>query len=507
MALNNFVKSIRNIMRNDAGINGDAQSIEQIAWMLFLKIYDEKENDWEFNETDYKSFIPETCRWRSWAKDEGDGNALTADALLDFVNNTLFPTLKSLEVTPDTPIRSAIVRTTFEDANQYMKDGVLLRQIINVIDALNLGNYNESHAFGEIYETILKEMQSAGSAGEFYTPRALTNFMAEIIDPQVGEQMADFACGTGGFITSWLKVLDKKVQEAQTTDAQKKYSESIYGIEKKQFPYMLCVTNMLLHDIEAPLILHDNSLSKDVLNYTDADKFDVVLMNPPYGGSEKNDIKQHFPSDLSSSETADLFMVLIMYRLKEAGRAAVILPDGFLFGTDNAKLAIKEKLLREFNLHTIVRLPGSIFAPYTSIATNILFFSNEQAEGAKEGFSTDKTWFYRLDMPDGYKHFSKTKPMRSEHCDPLRTWWYNRTEIISEDGKDEKARAFTASELLELGFNLDQCKFPKEEEEILAPAELLENYYKRRFALEHEIDKTLTEVQRILGIDINTTEQ
>jgi eco57I restriction endonuclease len=507
MALNNFVKSIRNIMRNDAGINGDAQRIEQIAWMLFLKIYDEKENDWEFNETDYKSFIPETCRWRSWAKDEGDGNALTADALLDFVNNTLFPTLKSLEVTPDTPIRSAIVRTTFEDANQYMKDGVLLRQIINVIDALNLGNYNESHAFGEIYETILKEMQSAGSAGEFYTPRALTNFMAEIIDPQVGEQMADFACGTGGFITSWLKVLDKKVQEAQTTDAQKKYSESIYGIEKKQFPYMLCVTNMLLHDIEAPLILHDNSLSKDVLNYTDADKFDVVLMNPPYGGSEKNDIKQHFPSDLSSSETADLFMVLIMYRLKEAGRAAVILPDGFLFGTDNAKLAIKEKLLREFNLHTIVRLPGSIFAPYTSIATNILFFSNEQAEGAKEGFSTDKTWFYRLDMPDGYKHFSKTKPMRSEHCDPLRTWWYNRTEIISEDGKDEKARAFTASELLELGFNLDQCKFPKEEEEILAPAELLENYYKRRFALEHEIDKTLTEVQRILGIDINTTEQ
>jgi eco57I restriction endonuclease len=507
MVLNNFVKSIRNIMRNDAGINGDAQRIEQIAWMLFLKIYDEKENDWEFNETDYKSFIPETCRWRSWAKDEGDGNALTADALLDFVNNTLFPTLKSLEVTPDTPIRSAIVRTTFEDANQYMKDGVLLRQIINVIDALNLGNYNESHAFGEIYETILKEMQSAGSAGEFYTPRALTNFMAEIIDPQVGEQMADFACGTGGFITSWLKVLDKKVQEAQTTDAQKKYSESIYGIEKKQFPYMLCVTNMLLHDIEAPLILHDNSLSKDVLNYTDADKFDVVLMNPPYGGSEKNDIKQHFPSDLSSSETADLFMVLIMYRLKEAGRAAVILPDGFLFGTDNAKLAIKEKLLREFNLHTIVRLPGSIFAPYTSIATNILFFSNERAEGAKEGFSTDKTWFYRLDMPDGYKHFSKTKPMRSEHCDPLRTWWHNRTEIVSEDGKDEKARAFTASELFELGFNLDQCKFPKEEEEILAPAELLESYYKRRFALEQKIDKTLTEVQRILGIDINTTEQ
>lgn len=507
MALNNFVKSIRNIMRNDAGINGDAQRIEQIAWMLFLKIYDEKENDWEFNEDNYQSFIPEECRWRSWAKDNGDGNALTADALLGFVNNTLFPTLKSLEVTPDTPVRSRIVRTTFEDANQYMKDGVLLRQIINIIDDLNLSDYNESHAFGEIYETILKEMQSAGSAGEFYTPRALTDFMAEIIKPQIGEKMADFACGTGGFITSWLKALDKKVQETNTADAQKEYANSIYGIEKKQFPYMLCVTNMLLHGIEAPLVLHDNSLNKDVLNYTEGDKFDVVLMNPPYGGSEKSDIKQHFPSDLSSSETADLFMVLIMYRLKKNGRAAVILPDGFLFGADNAKLAIKEKLLREFNLHTIVRLPGSIFAPYTSIATNILFFNNEQVEGAEEGFCTEKTWFYRLDMPEGYKHFSKTKPMRSEHCEPLRTWWHNRTEIISEDGKDEKVRAFSAQELLMLGCNFDQSKFPKEEEEILAPAELLESYYKRRFALEHEIDKTLAEVQRILGIDINPTEQ
>ena len=507
MALNNFVKSIRNIMRNDAGINGDAQRIEQIAWMLFLKIYDEKENDWEFNEDNYQSFIPEECRWRSWAKDEGDGNALTADALLGFVNNTLFPTLKSLEVTPETPVRSRIVRTTFEDANQYMKDGVLLRQIINIIDDLNLSDYNESHAFGEIYETILKEMQSAGSAGEFYTPRALTDFMAEILNPQIGEKMADFACGTGGFITSWLKALDKKVQETNTADAQKEYANSIYGIEKKQFPYMLCVTNMLLHGIEAPLVLHDNSLNKDVLNYTEEETFDVVLMNPPYGGSEKNDIKQHFPSDLSSSETADLFMVLIMYRLKKSGRAAVILPDGFLFGGDNAKLAIKEKLLREFNLHTIVRLPGSIFAPYTSIATNILFFNNEQAEGAEEGFCTEKTWFYRLDMPEGYKHFSKTKPMRSEHCEPLRTWWHNRTEIVSEDGKDEKARAFSAQDLLTLSCNFDQCKFPKEEEEILAPAELLESYYKRRFALEHEIDRTLAEVQRILGININTTEQ
>ena len=360
-------------MRNDAGINGDAQRIEQMAWMLFLKVYDEKENDWELDDDDYKSIIPEECRWRNWAHDDGSGNALTGDELLSFVNNTLFVKLKNIEVTPTTPIRQAIVKTTFEDANQYMKDGVQLRQVLNVIDGLNLGDYEESHAFGEIYETILKEMQSAGSSGEFYTPRALTEFMAEIVNPQIGEKMADFACGTGGFITSWLSELDKKVK---TAEDRKEYNQSVFGIEKKQFPYMLCVTNLLLHGIDTPLVYHDNSLTKDVLNYTDGDKFDVVLMNPPYGGNEKSDVKSHFPSDMRSSETADLFMVLIMYRLKKNGRAAVIVPDGFLFGADNTKIAIKTKLLRDFNLHTIIRLPGSIFAPYTPIATNILFFDN-----------------------------------------------------------------------------------------------------------------------------------
>ena len=497
MALTNFVKNIRNIMRNDAGINGDAQRIEQIAWMLFLKVYDEKENDWEFNEDDYRSFIPENCRWRNWAHDEGDGEAMTADRLLDFVNNTLFPTLKNLEVTPDTPMRSAIVRITFQDANQYMKDGVLLRQVINVIDGLDLSDYEESHAFGEIYESILKEMQSAGSAGEFYTPRALTDFMAEIIRPQVGEQMADFACGTGGFLTSWLKELDKVVRTAEDREA---YAQSVYGIEKKQFPYMLCVTNMLLHNIDSPQVSHDNSLTKDVLNYTDDDCFDVILMNPPYGGNEKNDVKRHFPADLSSSETADLFMVVIMYRLKQQGRAAVILPDGFLFGTDGAKLAIKERLLRKFNLHTVIRLPGSIFSPYTSIATNILFFNNEVAEGAKEGFSTNDVWFYRLDMPEGYKHFSKTKPMLSAHCQPIRDWWDDRQEIIDAETGDEKSRRFTAQELLDMGCNFDQCKFPKDEEEVLRPAELLQQYHAQRSALDAKIDNTLAIIEKMLGM-------
>lgn len=416
--LSGFVKRIRDIMRNDAGINGDAQRIEQIAWMLFLKVYDAKEQDWEFDDAAYESVIPAPCRWANWAHDDRSGAALTGDALLDFVNNTLFPTLKKLPVDASTPIRKAIVQTTFADANQYMKDGVLLRQVINQIDELDLSGYEESHAFNEIYETILKELQSAGSAGEFYTPRAVTDFMAQRIAPQIGERMADFACGTGGFITSWLKELEKRIC---TTNDREAYGESVYGIEKKQFPYMLCVTNLLLHGLDNPRVFHDNSLLRDVLDYTENDQFDVILMNPPYGGSEKADVKNHFPDDLASSETADLFLSVIMYRLKKNGRAAVILPDGFLFGTDNAKVNIKKKLLGEFDLHTVIRLPGSVFAPYTSITTNILFFDRTHP--------TEETWFYRLDMPEGYKHFSKTKPMKAEHFAPAVEWWENRREI------------------------------------------------------------------------------
>lgn len=485
--LTGFVKRLRDIMRNDAGINGDAQRIEQIAWMLFLKVYDAKEQDWEWDDEDYQSIIPDACRWQNWAADDKSGNAMTGDKLLDFVNNTLFPTLKNLPVTADTPIKKAIVQTTFADANNYMKDGVLLRQVINVIDELDFSDYEESHAFGEIYETILKELQSAGSAGEFYTPRAVTDFMALVIKPQIGETMADFACGTGGFIVSWLNQLQKHIKS--TADADK-YSNSICGIEKKQFPYMLCVTNLLLHGLDVPKVYHANTLLHDVLDYTEDDKVDVILMNPPYGGSEKADVKNHFPDDLASSETADLFMSVIMYRLKQNGRAAVILPDGFLFGTDNAKVNIKKKLLREFNLHTIIRLPGSVFSPYTSITTNILFFDNTHP--------TKETWFYRLDMPEGYKHFSKTKPMKLEHFQPVMDWWDNRQEI-NEDGFD-KAKKFTAQQLTEeFGYNLDQCGYPHEEEEILAPMDLIQRYEEQRASLNAEIDRVLGEISAILG--------
>ena len=499
--LSGFVKRIRDIMRNDAGINGDAQRIEQMAWMLFLKVYDAKEQDWDMNEDNYESIIPEECRWCNWAVDDRSGKAMTGDPLLEFVNNVLFPVLKGkdildgsgnvrikgITVNANTPIKKSIVKTAFEDANQYMKDGVLLRQIINIIDAVDLTDYEEIHAFGFIYESILKELQSAGSAGEYYTPRAVTDFMAKMIQPKIGEKMADFACGTGGFITSWLKELEPQIKDIQDQAA---YDHSIYGIEKKQFPYILCMTNMLLHGLDIPNVFHDNSLTRDVLDYTEEDQYDVILMNPPYGGSEKQDVKNHFPDDLASSETADLFMAVIMYRLKKNGRAAVILPDGFLFGLDNAKVNLKKKLLKEFNLHTIIRMPGSVFAPYTSITTNILFFDNTKA--------TEETWFYRLDMPSDRKHFSKTKPMELKHFDPVVEWWNDRQEITL-DGFD-KAKCYTAAQIAdELGYNLDQCGYPHKEEEILAPMDLMQRYQEERASLNAEIVRVLADLSALLG--------
>ena len=480
-----FIKRIRDIMRMDAGINGDAQRIEQMVWMLFLKVYDAKEDDWELNEDDYVSIIPEECRWRNWAPKDEDGKALTGDPLLNFVNNTLFPTLKELKVTPETPVKKAIVKSTFEDANNYMKDGVHLRQVINIIDEIEFDDVKESHAFGFVYEEILKDLQSARSSGEFYTPRAVTDFMALMIQPKLGEQMADFACGTGGFITSWLSQLAKQVKD---TEDQKKYDDSIYGIEKKPFPYLLCVTNMLLHDIEVPKIYHENSLNHNLLDYTDDDKFDVILMNPPYGGHEDKSILGFFPEDLSSSETADLFMSVIMYRLKKNGRAAVIVPDGFLFGTDK-KVNIKRKLLTEFNLHTIIRLPNSVFAPYTAITTNLLFFDNTKP--------TEETWYYRVDMPSDRKHFSKTKPMELKHFDECIEWWNNRKEIILEDGP--KAQKYTVDYLLEeRGCDLDLCKYPHEEEEVLDPLDTIRNYQEKRAALNTEIDHILEKLEALL---------
>src|SRR5665647_3088988 len=444
MSLGSFVKTIQNIMRGDSGINGDAQRVEQMTWTLFLKVYDAKEEDWEFHDDDYESIIPEELRWRNWAVDHKDGKAMTGQSLLDFVNNKLFPTLKELAITEKTPMKQSILKAVFEDSNQYMKDGILLRKVINAIDAIEFDEYDERHAFGDIYETILKGLQSAGNAGEFYTPRAVTDFMVKIIDPKLGERIGDFACGTGGFLTSTLKVLETQIE---TIEDREKYNKSIYGIEKKPLPYLLSITNMLLHDIDSPNIYHGNSLERDVREYKENDKFDIVLMNPPYGGTESEGLKINFPADMRSSETADLFMSVSLYRRHDTGRAAVIIPDGFLCGTDNAKAAIKKKLIEEFNLHTIVRMPSSVFSPYTSITTNILFFDKSK--------KTENVWFYRLDIPDGYKHFSKTKPMKLEHFDECVAWWNDRSEIKNTETDTYKAKGYTVQELADRGYDID----------------------------------------------------
>lgn len=487
MAISNFVKRIQDVMRNDSGVNGDAQRIEQIVWILFLKIYDAKEEAWELYDDNYKSIIPEGLKWRDWAVDLKDGEALTGDSLLDFVNNTLFPTLKNLEIDEETPMSQIIVKSAFEDANNYQKDGVLLRQVINIIDEIDFTEYKERHEFGTIYESFLKDLQSAGNAGEFYTPRAVTDFMVKVVKPELGEKIGDFACGTGGFLTSALSELDKQV--GNSLENRQIYNNSVYGIEKKALPHMLCVTNMLIHDIDDPNILHGNALETDYKELRKMEPFDVILMNPPYGGSEKESVKVNFPTELRSSETADLFMNVIMYRLKKHGRAAVIIPDGFLFGTDNAKFNIKKKLFSEFNVHTVIRMPHSVFAPYTSIRTNIVFFDNTQP--------TEETWFYRVDMPEGYKNFSKTRPMKLEHFNEALAWWDDREEL-EVDGFS-KAKKYTIDEIIDRSYNIDLCGFPHEEEVILEPMDLIQEYQEKRASLNAEIDHVLEQITSMLG--------
>ncbi len=488
--LSSFVKRIRDVMRNDAGINGDAQRIEQLAWMLFLKVYDAKEEDWEFEDENYESIIPENLRWRNWAHAENQNKGLTGDQLLNFVNNELFPKLKKLEINPDTPIRQSIVRTTFEDANNYMKDGVLLRQIISIIDELDFGSYEETHAFGEIYETILKELQSAGSAGEFYTPRAVTRFIVEMLNPRVGETFGDFACGTGGFLTAAIDYFHE--QKNVSNEDVKKINNSIFGFEYKPFPYLLCNTNLLVHGIDTPQIEYGTAFCKPINDFDEKEKVDVIAMNPPYGGVTTAAELTNIPAQFKTSETAVLFIAYITKRLKQNGRAGVIIPDGFLFGNDGASVAVKKVLLEEMNLHTIIRLPASVFAPYTSITTNILFFDNK-----KPG---EELWIYRMDMPEDLKHFSKTKPITDEHMEVVKMWWTNRSEMFEEG--NEKVRCFKKSEIAANGYNLDLCKYPKEEEEILSVKDTILNYKKHSEAADEKINTTLSKITEILGIEL-----
>ena len=436
MALSTTIKSIQDIMRKDVGVDGDAQRISQLVWMLFLKIYDDREAEQELMDDNYASPIPQKLRWRVWAADE---EGITGDALKAFVDNQLFPTLKELPAEGPSAQRALLVRELFRDAYNYMKSGTLIRQVVNKINAdIDFNDSKKRHALGEIYEQILRDLQSAGNAGEYYTPRAVTQFAVDMVDPKLGEKILDPACGTGGFLTSTIEHIRKK--EVKRPAQEAKLQASIHGFEKKPLPHLLCTTNMILHGIDVPTnILHDNTLSRPLRDYGQKDRVDVILTNPPFGGMEEDGIENNFPKDFRTRETADLFLVLIMTLLKQGGRAAVVLPDGSLFG-EGIKTTIKRMLMEECNLHTIVRRPKGVFRPYTGINTNLLFFT--------KGGPTKAVWYYEHPYPPGYKSYSKTKPMRIEEFEPEKKWWPKRKET-------EQAWKVTAAEIAERGYNLD----------------------------------------------------
>ncbi len=456
MSISTTIKSIQDIMRQDTGVDGDAQRISQLVWMLFLKIFDDKEQEYELLDDDYTSPVPERLRWRSWA---ADPEGMTGDELLEFINNDLFKTLKDLSFNPDDDPRGFIVKEVFEDAYNYMKSGTLIRQVLNKINGVDFNVASERHLFGDIYEQILKDLQSAGNAGEYYTPRAVTQFMVDMVNPQLGEKILDPACGTGGFLVCSIEHIRKN--QVKNVEDNATLQGTIFGVEKKPMPHLLCVTNMLLHGIEVPsTIRRDNTLARPLHNYTPKDRVDVIITNPPFGGVEEDGIQANFPASFRTKETADLFLILIMTLLKPNGRGAIVLPDGTLFG-EGVKTRIKEKLLEECNLHTIVRLPNGVFSPYTGIKTNLLFFA--------KGEPTKDVWYYEHPYPAGYKSYSKTKPIRIEEFASEKAWWENREE-------SEFAWRVSVNDIKANNFNLDIKNPNKIDEEHGDPLELLAKY-------------------------------
>lgn len=454
MSISTTIKTIQDIMRKDAGVDGDAQRISQLVWMIFLKIFDDREAEWELLEDDYKSPIPEALRWRNWA---ADSEGITGDTLLDFVDNALFKTLKSLSLTSGIDKRGYVVRAVFEDAYNYMKNGTLIRQVINKLNEVDFNNSQDRHLFGDIYEKILRDLQNAGNAGEYYTPRAVTQFMVDMVDPKLGEKLLDVACGTGGFLICGLEhILQKYVK---TPDDRVKLHQSIMGVEKKPLPHLLCITNMLLHGVDVPNVRHDNTLARPLRDYKPSDKVNVILTNPPFGGMEEDGIETNFGA-FRTKETADLFLVLIIHLLEDGGRGAIVLPDGTLFG-EGVKTRIKEKLLEECDLHTIVRLPNGVFNPYTGIKTNLLFFT--------KGKPTKEIWYYEHPYPPGYKSYNKSKPIRIEEFEPEKAWWHNRSE-------NEFAWKVNIEQIKSNNFNLDIKNPHKLDAEHIDLEEMLTDY-------------------------------
>lgn len=458
-------------MRKDTGVDGDAQRISQMVWMLFMKIFADKEEEWEITIDNYQSPIPEKLKWQNWASDE---EGLTGDALMEFINNELFPTLKELD--PLLGPQALIIRSVFEDTYNYMKNGTLFRQVINQINKIDFNSSSERHLFNDLYETILKELQSAGSSGEYYTPRAVTQFMVDITNPQLGEKILDPACGTGGFLTCSIEHVRKQVNTPQERET---LQHSIMGIEKKPLPHLLCTTNLMLHGFDVPAVRRDNYLNKPYSDWGANDKVDVILTNPPFGGVEEDGTETNFPQKFRTKETADLFLALIMRLLKDGGKAAVVLPDGTLFG-EGVKTRIKEELLNRCNLHTIVRLPTGVFSPYTTIKTNLLFF--------EKGSPTKEIWYYEHPYPKGAKSYNKTKPINIQEFDREKKWWTDREE-------NENAWKVSLEEIARSGYNLDVKNPHTEEDNLEAPEVILEKYR----ATENEIATIQDKIVEVLN--------
>lgn len=439
MSVRNLVKSIQDIMRQDSGVDGDAQRISQLCWMFFLKIIDDQDQELEITRVGYVSPIPGKLQWRSWA---ADPEGITGENLLTFVNGELFPALKSLPLTGKPGDRRKVVRDVFEDAYNYMKSGQLMRQVVNKISGIDFNTLADRQHFGEIYEQLLNDLQSAGNAGEYYTPRAVTAFMVDRIDPRPGETLFDPACGTGGFLTCSIRHMEKNY--VRTPEQREVMQAALRAVEKKPLPHMLCVTNMLLHGIEDPgFVRHDNTLARPLISWGKDERVDIVLTNPPFGGREEDGIENNFPT-FRTKETADLFLALIIRLLKDGGRAAVVLPDGTLFG-EGIKTRLKEHLMEDCNLHTIVRLPNSVFKPYASIGTNLLFF--------EKGASTKETWFFEHRVPDGQKAYSMTKPIRVEDLQPCVEWWGGAERKGRQEGP--QSWRVTIEDVRGRGYNLD----------------------------------------------------
>lgn len=469
-------------MRKDVGVDGDAQRLSQLVWMLFLKIFDDRESEWELLQDDYVSPLPKYLRWRNWA---ADAEGMTGAELKDFIDNTLFPKLQSLPAKGGDK-RVYVIRSVFEDAYNYMKSGQLIRQVINKIqDGVDFNKAQERHLFGDMYEQLLRDLQAAGNAGEFYTPRAVTEFMVRMVNPRLGEKVMDPACGTGGFLSCSIEHIRK--QDVKTVEDEKQLQETIFGIEKKPMPHLLCTTNMILHGIDVPSnIVHDNTLGRPLISWGPKERVEVVVTNPPFGGMEEDGIETNFPATFRTRETADLFLVLIMQMLKTGGRAALVLPDGFLFG-EGIKTRIKEKLLDECNLHTIVRLPNSVFAPYTSIKTNLLFFT--------KGTSTRNIWFYEHTLPAGVKAYNKTRPMKVEEFAPLEKWWGKEKDGFKKRVENEQAWQLTLEDIKARNYNLD-CKNPHiGEQEVHDPSVLLAQYA----AQQNEISALRDQLKAVLA--------